>query len=386
MKTEEKIIKYLAKEIVYGNQRDLLLKSLKAENIHGKNLGYAIFYHELPHFLQVILKENSYPIPKGFEQLYKKFYCLKIFNHENLCIELSNILKEAEKSDTLIIPIKGFSLPDKYYKHFGIRPSSDIDLFTTEKNFEKATFLLLAMGYKKEFLGSDEAYWRKHQCHLSFTKETNGQATLVELHWALDCNRFKQKVLPDAWNRLRLIQGPGYSFRALSAEDTILSLALHQRRFGKILNLKYICDLGIILKEENLNWEYILKAAEQEKAKASLYLLLYQMQFVLDVDLKFFLKKLKVPGWQKYLISSIVQRFTYTPVRMENLPYIYTLCQFIYYDTISYPLKYILTVPQEQFAKYYSLPQRCVTTARKYHLRIFYIPYRLIKHIFKMIF
>jgi len=202
---------------------------------------------------------------------------------------------------------------------------------------------------------------------------------VVELHWALDFKRFRNNFMPAIWERLEEITIEGEKFPALSPEDTLLSLALHQRRFGKVCNLKYICDVAIILKTDNLNWEYLIQTATKEEIKTSLYFLLYQVQLVLDLELNGYLNKLKIVFWKKWLIKKFIKKYAFSPPNPHELAYVYTLCHFLLYDNIFYPIKYILCIPQEQFAKFYSLPLYSNGTSNKYKIRIIYMLYKLVK-------
>lgn len=377
MNPESKTVKYLIKEIVYGNHKSQLLRILGSNNIDWEKLKSLLIYNELAPFLYLLSKENYSIIPKDLFQSLKNSYYWGLFRYELLFRELLVILKAAEKKGILIIPIKGLSFTEEYYGRFGFRPLVDIDLLIKEEDLEKGAFLLESLGYKKCLLGATEEYWLKKQCHLEFIKENKNMPIIAELHWALDFKRYNDEVMPDLWKRIQKTTAEGKDFFILSPEDTLLSLALHQRRFGKVFNLKYVCDAGIILEREKLDWDYILKTVFKERARASLYFLLCQVEFVLDINLNKYSERLKIPFWQKKLVSAIIKRYIYSPLNMNNIFYAYALCHLFLYDNISYPIRYILNIPQEQFAKFYSLPLYSKKTSQIYKMRFFYIVYRL---------
>jgi hypothetical protein len=379
MNAQVEVIKYLIKEIVYGNYKSKLLKNLSSPKIDWKKLEFILLYNELAPFLYKLVKENSAVVPENLFNLLKNTYYTGLLKYLTLFQESLNIIKEAKTRNIAIIPLKGLSFTEQYYGKFGFRPLVDIDLLIEEENFEQGVTLLRDLGYKKYLVGATEEYWRSKQCHLEFIKSTKNNHLLVELHWALDVKRYQNNVISSLWQRIRNININGKIISVLGPEDTLFSLALHQRRFGKVLNLKYICDTGMLLKKEKLNWGYILKTASEKKMRASLYFLLYQVQFVLDKNLNKYLVKLKIPFWQRKLISKIVRRYIYSPINITHLSYIYTLCHFSLYDNVAYPIKYILNIPQEQFAKFYRLSCYAPHTKRLYRLRGIYIPYRLIK-------
>ncbi len=386
MQQEFKIIKLLAKEIVYGGNKLLLLNNLKATRVNWKRLKSMLVYHELAPFLYVITKESPSSVPRKIFFLLKNTYYESLFRYIILFEELLRINEEAEKRNIIIIPIKGFSFSEEYYRRFGFRPLIDIDLLIQEKDLDKGVKLLLNLGYKKLLLGAKESYWRTKQCHIEFIKEKEKEKEkektpiIVELHWALDFKRYNTHIIPTLWKRLKKIKiENGKEITIMSPEDTLLSLALHQRRFGKVLNLKYACDVGLLLKNENLDWKYVLEIAFKERIRASLYFLIYQVQFILETNLNGYLKELSLNPVHRTLISKTIEKLLTHPIYRDNLNYIYAWCHFLMYDNIIYPIKYILKIPLEQFAKFYNLPLYTQKTTILYKFRYFYIFYKFLK-------
>ncbi len=381
MDREFEVIKYLTKEVVYGRYKEHLINFLTSTKLEWEKLKFMLLYNELASFLYIILKNNSLSLPFDFLSFLKNVYYRDLFRYIVLFNELLTILDAANKKSILIIPIKGFSIGEEYYKKFGFRPLSDIDLLIKEEELEKGIKLLCELGYEKNFFGAKESYWRNKQCHINFLKRNKNGSILVELHWSLDFKRDNKYALSCLWKRLKKVKIKDKEIFVMAPEDTLFSLALHQRRFGKVFNLKYICDVGIILEKEKLNWEYIIEAAYRERIKASLYFLLYQTQIILDKDLSKYLKKLRISSWHKRLISCVIRKYTKSFITPFNLKYVYTICHFLLYDNILYPIKYVFTVPQEQFAKFYHLPFYTPTTERLYKLRYLYIPYKTVKEL-----
>jgi len=133
----------------------------------------------------------------------------------------------------------------------------------------------------------------------------------------------------------------------------------------------------MIIEKEQLDWDYIIKVVYEEKMRASLYFILYQTQLVLGKDLKTYLERLRIPLWQKTLIVTVVNKYAYASFSEEELYPSYLLCHLLLYDTIGYPIRYLINIPQEQFAKFYRLPLYNTQTTHLYRLRYIYIPYKL---------
>lgn len=424
MAMEIKAIKELAKEIVYGERQSLprttesygckavdecrenkarkempqgygcpaVVRGLLSEYLSSAHLDWERFkscciYHELIPFLYIILKNNVFPAQREIFNFSKDLYYSGLLHYLILFQEVKNLIKEAKHNNILLIPIKGLSFSEQYYQRFGFRPLADIDVLIKEEMLEKGIALLESLGYQKELSQGKETYWRAQQCHLSFTKKQNNTPIIVELHWLLDFKRHKDNVIPQVWQRLKETVIEGEKFHLLSPEDTLFSLALHQRRFGKVFNLKYTCDTGILLDQETLDWDYLIKTAFEERIRASLYFLLYQTQFVLDINLDKYLRLLRLPFWQRSYISKITRKYIYSPPKNTNeLKTAYILCHLVLYDNLSYPFKYILHIPEEQFAKFYQLPLYTPSAKKAYYLRIIYIPFIMLKNLIKKIF
>jgi len=252
MSTETKILRYLINEIVKGGFREKIVETLYKEKVNSNVLTYLLTYHEVIPFFYLTLKDSSEKIPKYiYEGLTNHYYAL-LFKYLSLRDELLNILKEAKRENLLLIPIKGLSLAEYGYNRFGLRQMLDIDLLVKETDLVKAELILRRLGYKKRLTKGSEEYWLTKQCHLEFMKKNGDSNTLVDLHFSLDFNRYGKQVLINLWDRLQKHAIEGEECFLLSYEDSLISLALHQRRFGKICNLKYVCDAGL-KKSKNLH-------------------------------------------------------------------------------------------------------------------------------------
>lgn len=378
MNPESKLLKYIVKEIIYGGYASSISKALQSPEINFSRLKNLLLYHELAHFLYVIVNKYSF-LPEDFFIFLREIHFQQLSHYMRLSDELLKITEEAKHKKLIIIPIKGFSYPERYYKRFGFRPLVDIDLLVRNNGFENAVSLLQGLGYKKRLLGATENYWKTKQCHIAFIKEQEESKIILELHWALDFKRNKTEVLPALWDRLHKNKLDKNEFYLMGPEDTLISLALHQRRFGKMLNLKYICDAGILLEKENLDWDYIRRSAYTGRFRASLFFFLAQIQIVLDKNLSEHLDTLYIPFWQKKSIFAIITKYTYSSHKDFILSYLYLACHFLLYDNIVESISYIIKIPQEQFAKFYRLPLYARQTKFCYRLRFIYIVYRLIK-------
>ncbi|MFA5362468.1 MAG: nucleotidyltransferase family protein [Candidatus Omnitrophota bacterium] len=378
MNPEAQLLLFTAKDVVYGGYRPRITNTLSSKTINWIRLKDLLFYHELDVFFYSVAQSQKHLLPAEYYSSLKTTYYGKMMYHMIHAKEISGIARMAQKENITLAPLKGFSYPQDYYKPYGFRPAQDIDLLVQKNELEKAIVLLESLGYSRHFQGS-ENYWRRQHCHLGFKKSLGGSHAIVELHWSVDIERDGRQILSSLWHRLKTNCIDGQTSPVLSPEDNLFCIALHQRRFGKMLSLKYVCDAGLILEREKLDWDYILRTACREKARASLFFLLAHIQVILGKDLKDKLNSLRIPLWQRKAIFHIIKFYGLRNPKSFNVSYLYALCHFILYDSIRYPIDYALNIPEEQFAKFYGLPLYSPRTKRRYKLRFLYALFKLLQ-------
>ncbi len=386
MHKEFELLQTVLREIVYGGYRSSIARRLFSEKWDWPLLRELFLYHEFAPFCHIILKDERDFLPPGFSRFLENCYYTEFARYMHLLDECRRICEEAEQAGVTFVPIKGFSYAEGYYKKYGFRPLLDIDILVKAPDLERGVSLLERAGYRKNFPES-ERYWKTYQCHFSFLKTAGDSRAVCELHWALDCKRGDSDILSGVWARLGRARLGDREIRVLSPEDAVFSLALHQRRFGRMLNLKYICDLGLMLKnEDTFDWEYVMKTAYEEKVRASLYFLLEQTRIMLGVDVDKVRKTLRIPSWQKKCAARVITSYCALPAERLSPYYLYALCHMLLYDRLDEPVRSIIRIPQEQFAKFYGLDLYAPSTRRRYRMRFLYMAYRAGKESLRSVF
>jgi len=378
---EVKFILLVAKEIV-GNAKAGGIKDLiNAQPIDWQRFKELIAYHELTPFAYIGLKKHNVNFPGHLNEFLKQSRYRCLIHSQYLWQEFIEIADVFEKARITLLPIKGLSLLEDIYSKQPFRPMVDIDILVKEEDLATADRLLQNAGYNKELSGLKEEYWRQKQCHITFRKRESKASALVDVHWALDFKRNRKKILPHLWERIREVQIRDKKIELLSPEDTIFSLALHSRRFGKMLCLKYICDIGLILNRygANFDWDYLLKEARQGKMRTTIFFALSQMKLLLDAAIpQAIWKELRTPFWKRSLIHRFIEKDTFSATGNFSFNNLYLKSHFLLYDSFWEPIEYILNIPQEQFAKYYDLEYYNKKTEFFYKNRLFYILFKTI--------
>lgn len=372
---EAELILNIAKEIIYGE------KGRTAEFIRHKDINWHlskrfITYHEFHPFVYPILKDFPLLPPDLIEFLRNNYY-LSIIRSQALRQEFLRIADAFREKGIDILPIKGIAFLGDIYREHPLRPMTDIDVLVKEGYLLEAENIFIDLGYRKESYRLKEDYWRKSQCHVTFYNRKDIKMPFVEMHWDLDFKRKNRNILSELWNRVREVNLDGRMIKLLSPEDSLFSLALHQRRFGKVLCLKNVFDLALILnKYKDFDWDYVCEESRAGRMTATVFFILTEAQLLLDMPLDI-LQKFNVPKWKKRLIHRFIEDNMFSFIKRDNKR-LYLKSHFLLYDSLWEPVDYILNIPKEQFARYYNLDTYGGKTDFLYKNRIFYIVFRSI--------
>ena len=357
---------------------------MRNESLDWENLETLLNYHEIAPFMYLAVKPYRHLLPDRINQFLHTHYWSSVTN--NLLYEREyRVVHDAfQKEEVGLAPIKGVALTwDLYPRYSIVRPMGDIDVFIRGKDYSKACDILQQIGYKKNLEGLTEDYWLNRQCHVVFLKQREVSHPLrLELHLRLDFKRNNKDILPLVWGRTRGLEVDGRRIQLLSPEDTLFSLALHQRRFGKMFCLKYVLDTALLLRKyrEELDWDYVFSECKKNNLFSCIYFLLCQVKLFADNDI------LNATGShlfplhkkRKERIARFISREINTLNLSEKVKENYLKAHFLLYDSYWEPIRYIVSIPQEQFAKFYGLQSYGLRTRLLYRFRFAYMIFRLV--------
>jgi hypothetical protein len=314
------------------------------------------YYHEIyPIVYNACQKLNPAPPAAFLKQLEKSCQRNTVANMVFLH-EFKHISTLLQAQGIRCVPLKGISLLLSLDKRNYTRAMSDIDILVERKSLEPCLAVLEQDGYVHTSAENERGYWLNDQMHLSLTK--NGSYPIyIDVHWALDYPR-KYQMLENLWGRTRMLSYADSKNLLLSPEDMVLTTALHQRRFGKLLTLKYVADIIMIAQNNELDSTYLLEEARKSKVQSALYFLLVQVcRYTDDRDLHAVLAGLSIPHWKKNIINCMVARFSFRKTEKYD-KIIFALIHLLLFETLREPIQYCLTIPREQFRKFFTLTGR----------------------------
>lgn len=381
-KHEKLLFLALLRELTETGGKRELAGMVSRGNIDWPFFKKLLVHHELFSFAYPVFKTLPGALPPELDDFFKNTYYSALLRAQNMWREFLQIAAAFESRGISVLPLKGVGFIEDIYAQAPVRLMTDIDILAKEDELEKAVAVLLALGYKKDLEGLTEEYWRTKQYHLVF--QDRPKRSIIELHWGLDYKRKKINLFPELWGRTREFAAGEQKIKLLSPEDSFLSLALHNRRFGKALCLKNIFDLVLLLRKygKNFDWGYVLGICGKYKLNTTAFFILCQAEYICRLDIpQGVFRAFKIPRWKQNLVRAFIAKNTLNPDAEENSQN-YLLSHFLLYDNFREPVGYIINIPQEQFAKFYHLPYYERKTVWLYKLRFFYIPARALISLF----
>lgn len=390
---EIKLILNCAKNI--GNNHDRLeLKQLVSKSLNWHFIISEAFYHGVPSFIYRKLNRPYLTggIPQKYLSLLKDYYKYTLLKNNLLWNEFYSIYNVLNQAKIKAIPIKGINLLNFVYYDFGLRPMVDIDILIQRSDLLPVEKLLSRLGYHKNTKYYSRDYYEKYNFQIPFVKvNSKDEPICCEVHWGIASPRPNRIILSEFWNDIRIETIKGRKLLLLSPENTLFSLILHLRRYNRPFSLKYIYDVYKILNKfkDNFNWDYLIRESKENRLKSILFFVLFSAHKFFEAPLPSPILKELNPGIVRTKpMLDIISRYTFSPdiiKHSDKRKYLYVFLRFLLYDKVIDFLSFILFIPREEFARFYSLQINSKKTILSYRFRIIYILYHLCLNIVKAI-
>jgi len=188
--------------------------------------------------------------------------------------DLLRLLTALQAAGVAALAYKGPPLAARLYDNPAIRPSADIDLLVRPSDLGKAREVLSRHGYSPmvPLTAEQESWWLASECSLDFVRQ--GTRVAADLHWTIVPRHYAIDMsFESLWERRRLIPFGEAQIATLSAEDCLLTLAIHG---GKHLweRLIWVCDISRLLEVEVIDWQCLESRATQLGVRRLLWIAL----------------------------------------------------------------------------------------------------------------
>jgi putative nucleotidyltransferase-like protein len=179
--------------------------------------------------------------------------------HKSLLLtrELMRILDCLDALRIEVIPYKGIVLSETYYGDIAMRQSGDMDFFVRVQDVGRINRAVCKLGYtpRLPIPESAEADYIASGYECAFDSPAGNN--LLELQWALQPRFYAVDFdMAGLFERALNATIAGRGVKTASPEDLLLVLSVHAAKhvWGRLI---WLCDIGQIVKREDLNWAWV---------------------------------------------------------------------------------------------------------------------------------
>lgn len=187
--------------------------------------------------------------------------------------ELVRVLRLFAAHNIVAVPIKGPVLCATAYGNLALREYNDLDILIPEAGVVIARDLLIAEGYRPDFLPALSQEAAALEVAREYQLYHKGHDILIELQWRMVEKQFCVPFDPvQVQSRLRPVCIAGTTVMGLGTEDTLLFLCVHGGKH-QWSRLGWICDVAEHIRSSpNLDWQCVLQDADSLFARRMLLL------------------------------------------------------------------------------------------------------------------
>lgn len=292
----------IRKLINNGLDWDYLLQMGKA---HG--LAPLLYYHLYRIDLEHQISQSI------MDQLHNIYYS-NLARNILLYNESCRVLKSFEEKGIRVVPVKGIVLAEFVYKNVALRPMADVDLLVQKRNLSEITKTLFKLGF--EILPQEKRATIKYMNESHFVKRQENLKHLpiliINIHWDLTAPaRFKGTTKINTQQMISRAR-PGkvaYSnILIMAPEDQILWVIYHATFQHPFIGLLQLCDVAelIKLKENELDWQVLLKTSRNGRITTAAYCFLSSSKKLLGAPIPDWVLKALAPNLLKRHLLNIL--------------------------------------------------------------------------------
>jgi len=249
------------------------------------------------------------------DQLHEIYYS-NLARNIPLSYELDKILNVFEKKGIPIVVLRGLALAQTIYKNIALRVTADIDLLVQKKDLSRVAKTLLELKFRSP---QWELITKEYSAELCFAKQgaAGGKylsSVVIDVHQDITSSiRLKEIIKTDAEQvitKARPVRIKDVNMLVMTPEDLVLHLTL-RHCFQRLTRL---CDIAEVIKinKDELNWQFLLQKAKENRLSTIMYYTLYYARQLLEAPVPGHVLKELTPNWsRKKLLDSVLSRAVY---------------------------------------------------------------------------
>jgi hypothetical protein len=200
-------------------------------------------------------------VPSGVLDPLRARYEAEAGESRLLAEELVGILGVLDSHGIPAVTYKGAALAVRLYGDLSLRGFGDLDIVICEREVLRARRLLIERGYAPERVEINDLNQFLRENHEMLLYRGDGKVRL-DLHWRCISRSACLEGDPERFVQyLESVSIAGEEVRSLRLETYLLILSMHAAKHQWV-QLKLICDIAEILAVHDLEWEYVLREAD----------------------------------------------------------------------------------------------------------------------------
>lgn len=248
-----------------------------------------LYHGLLPLVAHNLLRSCSDVLPDLWTTEGKQYLFKTRAFHHFLIDELGRLQRSLDEHGIAAISLKGPVLAQLAYGDANLRPYVDLDLLIDRSDYDAVEALLLRDGYQpfqkvRRLSPIRKRIWLWQAAQMPFSRGTG--VFNLDLHTGIMPPMYYYPISFDTlWGRSFEVEIGPARVHSFAREDMLLVLCYHGEK-NRWETLKYVCDLAQLLRSSpDLDWDDVMKRAEQTRSERLLYLGLQLADNLLDAPL-----------------------------------------------------------------------------------------------------
>ncbi len=287
---EEQLVMLCCRQAV-NQDSSIHIDPLLAHDLDWATIEYMIGLHGIAGFAHAALSKYAQAahVPHALIERLKQQTIKIAFNNQLYINEFHALVKECNREQIRLMPLKGIAFLTSLYAHNAtLRSLSDIDILFNKKDLKRAGDILVALGYERKHMSARE---EARSFHSKYHRRVSGFTIPIEVHWDIDHADSPYAIdIAECWLRSHAVTDKTGVYYELSIEDNLILNCVHVLRHARkgpdeILHLKNFCDIAklITLSDMEIDWECLLRRSRDYKVLRPVAMALYLVRNLLGV-------------------------------------------------------------------------------------------------------
>lgn len=238
--------------------------------------------HKMYGLLWQASKQDEVELPRDAQATLAMWSLSAQAHNRSLWVSLEEDVRMLESIGLAVATAKGVTAEERWYPSLGTRPTSDVDLLLAPSALSRADEALAMFQSTHPLNGSLGCLAENGDLQSVDILDQLGNP--LDLHFDLLKMEVVTKQSDVIWGRTRRIGTPtGGEVRVLDPECSLIHFLVHinKDRFSRLLSF---ADIVRLVKQENLDWEFIDEFVRDEGIEAQVYLSLETVYEWLDLQ------------------------------------------------------------------------------------------------------